>query len=435
MSRQHETSADNVLFNLYLLTTRLLGLFLYYNYVKGYPIKIKGDITDQAIKDIYSTGYIIAKTIAIKEVMEKLRDIPIELFYETEYEEIIDREIRGLIDLPKTIKLLACGRLLIASINQKRKYETPEMILLSNIVYEIREIARELEDQAKSNNQLLRHALSIVIRELKNSIIKVSWIIELVGLTEKKDYESLLELCDKVIDRGIYGYYHVARSFKKYIMTIKAINNYLRQYKRKKETKQLLAVEFDKVFELYSYYLIAYSLLKKLSSKELIDIIIDHESSYIGIIISRNGGLLEYRIYHDKSFEDKSWLTSNKHDRSYGLRASRPDVTIAINQEGKEKIVFVTDAKHRLELRSVFRDLRIVLGYMNEYRVDKGAIIFNSSYANESVNRPITISENERYAAIIPLEIDLDTHEPSELDRIIEEHSELVSKFIIETIL
>ncbi|ADI31338.1 hypothetical protein Shell_0196 [Staphylothermus hellenicus DSM 12710] len=417
-----------------MVTVRLIGLFLFYSYVKGYPIKFFGEVKDRVLRDAYKAGLLTARVLAIRDVIETLKRIPLELIYETSYEDRIDIVARGRIDFPKTIALYGSGRLLIVSSINKRLYDSPETLLLANIALEIKEIIEDLEENVSAENYLLNKIIGLILDDLRETYSSVSWITELAGIVEREDYDSLLQLCDTVLERGNYGYYFLAKSFKQYLQTIMNIGEEIAVHGKPEHTGSIVGVELERIFEIYTHYLTTYALLSKLERIGVKEIIVDHKGEFIEINVEENGENISYRIYHSKGFSDKSWLTRNKQVIG-GPEAGRPDITITINKGDGEEIVFVMDAKQRRSLEDIYRELRIVLGYMNEYNVDKGAIIYNATYTQKTNNqhKPIPINDKNKYVAIIPLNF-RKINKIKELDQLINEHINIAEENIIEKI-
>ncbi|ABN69679.1 hypothetical protein Smar_0572 [Staphylothermus marinus F1] len=415
-----------------MVTVRLIGLFLFYSYVRGYPVKFWGKVKDTVLRDIYKTSLLIARVLSIRKVIETLKRIPLELIYETHYEEQTDIFARGRINFPKTIVHYGSGRLLIVSSIIKRLYDSPETLLLANIALEIKKIIEDLEEKVVTENNLLNKIIGLILDDLREIYGSILWITDLAGIAEREDYDSLLQLCDTVLERGNYGYYFLAKSFKQYLQTIMNIKEEIATRGESGFTGFVVGAEFERVFEIYTYYLISYTLLLKLEHLGIKEIVIDHRGEFIEVNVRENGKNISYRIYHSKGFSDKSWLTRNKQIIG-GPEAGRPDIIITINRGNEEEIIFVMDAKQRQNLPDIYRELRIVLGYMNEYNVDKGAIIFNATYLQEtnSLHKPIPINDNNKYIAIIPLNF-RKINEIKELDQLIKEHINIVEESVIK---
>ena len=296
----------------------------------------------------------------------------------------ISNTIEGRIDVPLTSKLMGQGLLLVASRKRKLALESIENIFLKAFLKRLENDVELLLDEIsgftcddlvyeevfKTFTENIRQKLTIIGDSIKR--INERTFMKYIRVNQRflKD-RALKRLAWKVLERNTYPYSSIASWALEYIKT----NMLALLTKYEKEAKEISNLKLElwdyKLYEVYTYYVVTYTIAKILNASSIF-------MWKDEILLSLRDK--EIRIMYDKVPKCKSWIAHGKHHIFNGnkvsIPAGRPDVSIHVN----DLITSVCDAKYRVSARELSESRFKVLGYMHEYNAPIGALVFDPTH-------------------------------------------------------
>jgi len=354
---------------------------------KGYEISLPLDLVRNTL--------LVAKLAKVLKEIWKAIYSPTRLLVE---ELKISNIIEGRIDVPLTSKLMGQGLQLVASRKSKLALDSIENVFLKAFLEKLRNDAEKFlyniegfecddiiyEEVFKTFTKNIVEKLTII----RNSIREVN---EKTFLKHVRISRSLLEdrglkrIAWKVLERNIYPYNSIALWALEYIKTNMLV--LLTKYSRNaREIGNLKLGLWDyKLYEIYSYYIVAY-VTAKVFNAHLIAMWKDE------ILLSSRE--YDVKITYDKAPECKSWIAHGKYfmlnNSDVRVPAGRPDIAVHVNSV----VASVCDAKYRVSAKELSESRFKVLGYMHEYDVPFGALVFDPTHVKPVLTVDSEVEEN-----------------------------------------
>ena len=190
------------------------------------------------------------------------------------------------------------------------------------------------------------------------------------------DDKTLLKYSHVVLRRGVRTYRRLATLVQRYVrekISIELARRDVKQY-----THLATRIEPYKLYEVFTYYVTAVV---------LVEILYGSIITVLGDTIKiRTLDGTEYLIFYDKSIPERSWLHAGKvrFDKVERKKvpAGRPDVTLLL----ETKPLLVLDAKYTKSYEYLSQARYKILGYLNEYGTNVGAIVYDPDILAE---RPV----------------------------------------------
>jgi len=323
----------------------------------------------------------------ITEFIEKLYRVlasPSRLLME---EISIGEEIKGALYIPLTVQLRGRGQQLIAYKRRRLTLNSPENLLLKLF---LKRLIRDAETVLNSLNNLktqkqcpqteiLEKYIARLEKQIKTMRNKLEAIerLPLVREISTKNLEptdrNLLKLSRIVLRRRIKEYRSLAHTVNRYVKEKFNVKLLRKDY----ELAEHLAATIQpyKLYEVYTYYVTAVALVETLRPPILLN-------ARQNIIEVKPQGRTRYKLLYDKPISEKSWLHMGK-ARFNGVKErtvppGRPDISLLIENEP----ALVLDAKYSESLEYISQARYKILGYLNEYNLQTGGLIYDPDRLN-----------------------------------------------------
>jgi len=316
-----------------------------------------GRVLDAAWKAIYSPARIVSEELKISRFSE------------------------GRLDIPLTSKLRGRGLALIATRKRKMDLESIENIFLKAVLErmksELRSILNNIDNFAckdevyeivfKGFTSNLKQELAAICNNIDrlNDKTFLRYIRITPALIEDR---ALKTLALRILEKGLYPYSLIARMALDYIKMkpIALLTRYVNEARQVEKTS--LRLWDYKLYEVYTYYTVVYSIVKALEPFKL-----EFGEDYALLKADKH----EILITYDRSPECKSWFSHGKVKMFDGNKVvfppGKPDIAVHVNDVVKT----VGDAKYRVSVKELSQARFKVLGYMHEYSAPIGALFFD----------------------------------------------------------
>ena len=305
---------------------------------------------------------------------------------------VISNTVEGTLNIPLTSKYLSRGIRLVAYSKRKLTYASPENLLLKAFYLRLYKDIEQLKDKLVGLGYDKSRVLELYAKKLidnieaftkrLNKVGRLSILKEIVVEPRLLKCNELRHLAKVVLRRRHKLYHEIARQAIEYCMQIPKVELISKSIKENILEGQKLGLWDYKLYEVYSYYIVAVSLENILGTKT--------QMTLINRTLIYRLGNSKYQLLYDEPVECSSWLGHGKlivdSAVQQEITPGRPDISLVKTREtdSENKVLIVIDAKYTKSYSYISQSRYKILGYQNEYNTRLGALIFSPSVLVDS---------------------------------------------------